>query len=153
MVRYGDEGKAVWFNEYGWNAAPVHFTDEQLIWERVTEEQQAEYTLRGIEYARTEWPWAGVFNIWYFRQVGGADRVLALVVDGDPHDDECFPGALLEGPDGARREPLAADVRKYADGKHLALLKIIAGILGIRLDELRRRRRLVSARLSRYSGP
>ena len=74
-----------------------------------------------------------------FRQAGGNDRMLALVVDGDPHDDECFPEALLEGPDGARREPLAADVRKYADGRHLALLKIIAGMLGIRLDELRRR--------------
>lgn len=70
MEQYDDEDKAVWFNEYGWNAAPVHFTDEQLIWERVTEEQQAEYTLRGIEYARSEWPWAGVFNIWYFRQTG-----------------------------------------------------------------------------------
>src|SRR5690606_12728211 len=34
---------------------------------------------------------------------------------------------------------LAADARKYADGKKLALLKIVAGILGIRLDELRRR--------------
>ena len=36
-------------------------------------------------------------------------------------------------------EPLAADLRKWADGKHLARLKIIAGLLGIRLDDLRRR--------------
>lgn len=70
MVRYGDEEKAIWFNEYGWNAAPESFDDESLIWERVSEEQQAEYTLRGIEMARREWPWAGVFNIWYFRQTG-----------------------------------------------------------------------------------
>jgi hypothetical protein len=70
MERHGDAGKAVWFNEYGWNAAPEYFTDEALIWERVTEEQQAEYTLQGIELARQEWPWAGVFNIWYFRQTG-----------------------------------------------------------------------------------
>jgi polysaccharide biosynthesis protein PslG len=70
MERYGDAGKAVWFNEYGWNAAPVSFGDEALIWKRVSEEEQAEYTLRGIELARETWPWAGVFNIWYFRQTG-----------------------------------------------------------------------------------
>lgn len=79
----------------------------------------------------------------YFREHGGDDRVLALVVDGDPHenaeDDGCFPEAMLTAADGTRREPLAADVRRYADGKHLALLKIIAGLLGVRLDELRRR--------------
>jgi hypothetical protein len=70
MERYGDEDKAIWFNEYGWNAAPAYFEDEALIWERVSEEKQAEYTLRGIELARQDWPWAGVFNIWYFRQTG-----------------------------------------------------------------------------------
>ncbi len=70
MERYGDEDKAVWFNEYGWNAAPASFPEEKLIWERVSEEEQAEYTLRGIDLARQDWPWAGVFNIWYFRQTG-----------------------------------------------------------------------------------
>jgi hypothetical protein len=70
MARYGDDGKAVWFNEYGWNASPATFTEEELIWKRVTEEQQAEYLLRGIAMARQEWPWAGVFNIWFFRHVG-----------------------------------------------------------------------------------
>jgi hypothetical protein len=70
MERYGDEEKAVWFNEYGWNAAPAGFEEEQLTWKRVSEEEQAEYTLQGIELAREEWPWAGVFNVWYFRQTG-----------------------------------------------------------------------------------
>jgi hypothetical protein len=70
MERYGDEGKAVWFNEYGWNAAPDYFAEEQLTWKQVSEEEQADYTLRGIAFAREEWPWAGVFNIWYFRQTG-----------------------------------------------------------------------------------
>ena len=65
-----------------------------------------------------------------------------LVVDGDPGSesaDGCFPPALLESGDGGRREPLAADLRRYADGRQLALLKIVAGLLGIRLDLLRRR--------------
>jgi hypothetical protein len=70
MERYGDAEKAVWFNEYGWNAAPASFAQDALTWQRVTEEQQATYTLQGVEYAQENWPWAGVFNIWYFRQVG-----------------------------------------------------------------------------------
>jgi polysaccharide biosynthesis protein PslG len=70
MEQNGDEGKAIWFNEYGWNAAPPSFSDEALVWKRVGEREQAEYTLRGIDFARREWPWAGVFNVWYFRQTG-----------------------------------------------------------------------------------
>jgi hypothetical protein len=70
MEEHGDGGKAIWFNEYGWNAAPASFPDDKLIWKRVSEEEQAAYTLRGIEMARSQWPWAGVFNVWYFRQVG-----------------------------------------------------------------------------------
>jgi polysaccharide biosynthesis protein PslG len=70
MERYGDEDKPVWINEYGWNAAPASFPDELLTWERVTEQEQAEYTVRGIAWAREHWPWLGVVNIWYFRQVG-----------------------------------------------------------------------------------
>jgi hypothetical protein len=70
MERYGNAGKAIWINEYGWNAAPASFPRELLPWERVSETQQAEYTVRGIEWARAHWPWLGVVNIWYFRQVG-----------------------------------------------------------------------------------
>jgi len=70
MVAQGDGNKAIWFNEYGWNAAPETLPDEALIWERVSEEEQADYSLRGIEFAQDNWPWAGVFNIWYFRQTG-----------------------------------------------------------------------------------
>lgn len=78
-----------------------------------------------------------------YRKIGRGDRILALVVDGDPLGEDpteaCFPPALLESSDGGGHEPLAADVRRYADGKRLALLKIIAGMLGIRLDRLRQR--------------
>jgi hypothetical protein len=67
MQDNGDGGKAIWFNEYGWNASPSSITS---IWGQVTPEQQADYTVRGIQYAREHWPWAGVFTIWYLRQVG-----------------------------------------------------------------------------------
>jgi hypothetical protein len=70
MVKNGDDKKAVWFNEYGWNASPPSMPKERLIWGRVTDQQQAEYTVGGIEYAREHWPWAGAFTIWYLRQVG-----------------------------------------------------------------------------------
>ena len=70
MERHGDSGTPMWFNEYGWNASPEDFPKEQLVWQRVGEQDQADYTVRGIEYAQERWPWAGVFNIWYFRQVG-----------------------------------------------------------------------------------
>lgn len=72
MVKNGDSNKAVWFNEYGWNASPPDITD--VPWGRVTAEQQGDYTVRGIQYARQNWPWAGVFTIWYLRQVGDIPR-------------------------------------------------------------------------------
>lgn len=106
---------------------------------RITEElEQSEFLVVICSPAAAKSRWVNE-EVRHFRQAGNQDRVLALVVDGDPLGDVCFPESVLEGPDGARREPLAADVRKYADGKHLALLKIIAGMLGVRLDELRRR--------------
>jgi hypothetical protein len=70
MERYGDQDKAIWFNEYAWNAAPDWFAEQDLYWQRVSEEEQALYTVQGFKYARQNWPWAGVFFIWYFRQVG-----------------------------------------------------------------------------------
>ena len=70
MERYDDGDKAIWFNEFGWNAAPDTFAEEELKWGRVSEKEQADYALRALEMARNGWPWAGVFNFWYFRQVG-----------------------------------------------------------------------------------
>jgi hypothetical protein len=70
MERYDDADKPIWINEYGWNAAPASFPKELLTWERVGEAEQAEYTVRGITWGREQWPWLGVVNIWYFRQVG-----------------------------------------------------------------------------------
>ena len=70
MGRNGDAGKPVWLNEYAWNASPPDIPASEVPWQRVTEEQQATYTIAGIRYMRDHWPWLGVVNIWYFRQVG-----------------------------------------------------------------------------------
>ena len=70
MEKNGDANKAVWFNEYGWNASPTEIPKEERIWQRVTEKQQADWTIEGVQRALRDWPWAGVFCTWYFRQVG-----------------------------------------------------------------------------------
>lgn len=78
-----------------------------------------------------------------FRSQEGGDRVFAMIVDGSAttghHGQTCFPPALLEDGIVESHEPLAADPRKWADGKTLAKLKLVAGILGLRLDDLRQR--------------
>jgi tetratricopeptide (TPR) repeat protein len=90
-----------------------------------------------------------------FKRLGKSHRIFSLVVDGEPGasasadpqlaDLECFPKALIYrlGEDGnlteERGEPIAADVRPRKDRKQDALLKLLAGMLGIGLDELKRR--------------
>ncbi|MDR3418963.1 MAG: TIR domain-containing protein [Nevskia sp.] len=79
-----------------------------------------------------------------FRELGRGERILCLIVDGEPHADlqpgkgflECFPPSLCAD---SGWEPIAADVRPGRDGRIAAKQKIIAGLLGLGLDELRRR--------------
>jgi hypothetical protein len=88
-----------------------------------------------------------------YKSMGREDRVFCLIVDGEPNVSagsgllECFPRAVLvrlnergelsEEP----AEPIAADAREGKDGKQNALLKLIAGIVGVPYDELRQRER------------
>jgi tetratricopeptide (TPR) repeat protein len=88
-----------------------------------------------------------------FKRIHGEGRVLALVVAGEPGisvgeqtaDDESFPLALrfrLDDAGNLSNTPvmhIAADLRPNADGKRLALLKLLAGLTGLQLDELVRR--------------
>lgn len=70
-----------------------------------------------------------------FRELHPDAPVLAAVRAGEPAD--CFPPSLHRmGGDGVALEPLAADFRRGRDGEHLGLLKLVAGILGLGLDEL-----------------
>ena len=71
-----------------------------------------------------------------FQALGRADRVFAVVVDGEPNagdERECFPPALRD------TEPLAADARPEGDGKRDARLKLLAGMLGVGFDALKQR--------------
>ena len=89
-------------------------------------------------------------EIKHYKRLGRAERVLALIVDGEPYaaargrpERECFPEALRYelGADGelsdTPAEPLAADLRRGGDGRSNAKLKLIAGILGVGFDQLR----------------
>jgi len=75
-----------------------------------------------------------------FARLGRSKQIFCIIVDGEPADDGsvsgCLPPALAEI---GFNEPLAADARKWADGKQAAKLKLVAGMLGLRLDELRQR--------------
>jgi len=78
-----------------------------------------------------------------FQASGRAHRIFTLIVAGGtkPAAPDCaFPPALLVAEDGTRLpEPLAADPAEHADGRRGALLKIAAGLLGVGIDQLRRR--------------
>jgi tetratricopeptide (TPR) repeat protein len=88
-----------------------------------------------------------------FKRLGRSHRIFALIVAGEPGasvnpaqaDLECFPPALIRvlGADGAltedRSEPIAADVRPGKDSRVAAHLKLLAGMLGVGFDDLRRR--------------
>lgn len=97
-------------------------------------------------------PWVNQ-EIVEFKKLHGEARVLALIAAGEPfasrmpgrEAEECFPAALRfaltpEGlPQGEALEPVAADLRAQGDGKHLATLKLVAGMVGVGVDELVRR--------------
>ena len=75
-----------------------------------------------------------------FASLGRQKQIFCIIVDGEPAGNgrasTCFPAALSEI---GLQEPLAADARKWADGRRLSKLKLVAGMLGLPLDQLRRR--------------
>ncbi len=89
-------------------------------------------------------PWVNE-EIRRFKAERGEDRILAVIVGGDPfaserpggEAQECFPQALRHRhADGERIEPIAADLRPGRDTLRAAVLKLVAGVLDIELDEL-----------------
>jgi YD repeat-containing protein len=90
-------------------------------------------------------------EIAFFRALGRGDRILALLVDGEPED--AFPPELLQADD----EPIAADVRPRKDEtrsatERRAFLRIAAGLLGVRFDDLARREHQRRVRTQRLWG-
>lgn len=89
-------------------------------------------------------------EIRYFQALGRQDKILTLLIEGEPN--ESFPSDLFkvhEKKTGNREkiygaEPYAADVRpspyyKKSQLNRMAKLKIIASLLGVHYDDLRQR--------------
>ena len=107
-----------------------------------------------------------------FKRVHPEGCIIAAIVGGEPfasempgrEAEECFPPALRQKYDrrgratGKRAEPLAADLREQGDGRRLGFLKIVAGMLGLGLDDLvqrdhlRRQRRLAGIAVGSVAG-
>ncbi|HEY2139074.1 MAG TPA: TIR domain-containing protein, partial [Chthoniobacterales bacterium] len=98
--------------------------------------------------------WVGE-EIKAFKRLGREDRILALIVDGEPNaadgkpgfqpENECFHEALrYRWSDQAElsaipTEPIAADAREGKDGRNNAKLKLLAGLLAVNYDDLKQR--------------
>lgn len=97
-------------------------------------------------------------EIAWFKRHRTKERILALVIDGEPgvslrqgtrpleSPHECFPPTLLYQVDERLQPtervedlPLAADARRSGDGKRLARLKLAAALLGLGLGTLVKR--------------
>lgn len=89
-------------------------------------------------------------EIAWFRRHHPERPVFAFVVDGDPAADPrvdparaAFPANLaradVDDAGGPLGEPLAADARAQGDGFAPAFLKLVAGLLSLRYDDLRQR--------------
>ena len=89
----------------------------------------------------------------YFKQLGRSGNIFCFIIDGFPnisdadnHEDrECFPAAVRYEIDKDGNltsnsiEPIAADCREERDGKKNAIIKLIAGLIGVGFDQLKQR--------------
>lgn len=85
-----------------------------------------------------------------FKRVHPDACIFAVIASGEPfasempgrEDEECFPPALRykydrRGRQTAKRaEPLAADLRESGGGRRTGFLRLVAGMIGVGLDEL-----------------
>jgi eukaryotic-like serine/threonine-protein kinase len=119
--------------------------------------------------ARSRWTNA---EIEAFKRARPEGCIFAAIVDGEPfasdlagrEEEECLPQALRYRYDRRGRptthkaEPLAADLRGTGEVRRLGFLKLVAGMLGLGLDELvqrdtiRRQRRLAAVAGSSLVG-
>src|SRR3954447_23734408 len=99
------------------------------------------------EAAKSRWTNAEIES---FKRTRPEGCLLAAAAAGEPfasdiggrEEGECFPPALRFKYDrrghrtAKRAEPLAADFREEGEGRRMAFLKLVAGMLGLGLDEL-----------------
>jgi tetratricopeptide (TPR) repeat protein len=144
-------------------------TDLGALLRAALEQSQCQIIICSPKAAKSRWVNEEILS---FKRLGREDRIFCLIVGGEPYasgmpgreDEECFPpaarfklredGELSDVP----TEPIAADARPGKDGKQNAKLKIIAGLLAVGFDALRRReaqrrnRRLVAVASGAMGG-
>ncbi|MBT9485959.1 MAG: TIR domain-containing protein [Rubrivivax sp.] len=90
-----------------------------------------------------------------FKALHGESRVFCLIIDGEPNasdqpataHQECFVPSVRHRIDAQgrltdqRAEPIAADARPQRDPAQAALLKLVAGLVGVDFDALQQRHR------------
>lgn len=86
MVENRDANKLLWASEWGWNSLPAHWMGLPSIWGSVTEQNQIQYVISGLQRAESEWPWLGGMILQHWQPQAEPD---------DPHW-----GFALIGPDG-----------------------------------------------------
>ena len=94
-----------------------------------------------------------------FKRIRPDGCIFAAIVDGEPfasdipgrETEECLPRALRfkydrrGRPTAKRAEPLAADLRGDSEDRRMGFLKLVAGMLGVGLDDLVRRADIAAA--------
>ena len=114
--------------------------------------QQSRYLIVICSPSAATSPWINE-EVLEFKRLGRENRILCLIVDGEPNvtdkvnisEAECFCEALRYKTDAngqlteQHTEPIAADLRPGKDGKDASKLKILAGLLGVSFDDLRQR--------------
>ena len=131
--------------------------------------ENSEFLICICSPAARESKWVNL-EIAAFRRLHGDRRVLCVIADGEPYvaSDparahlECMPPALglrdttVDEAADSSVEHVAADARAAGDGRKAALLKTIAGLIGVGLDEVvqrdAQRRMLRMLGLSAVSG-
>lgn len=94
---------------------------------------QADYLIVICSPDAAKSQWVGR-EIEVFRALHGDRRILAALMSGDP--ETSFPPALRHGAHDSAIEPLAADFRPGASGGRMAMLRLVAPMAGVHLDDL-----------------
>jgi polysaccharide biosynthesis protein PslG len=72
MLKHGDSAKPIWFTEFGWSSHPN--TGGESNWELgVSLQQQADYTIRAIKYARANFPYVTTMILYNDRNRDSGD--------------------------------------------------------------------------------
>ncbi|HEX6291487.1 MAG TPA: O-antigen ligase family protein [Herpetosiphonaceae bacterium] len=165
MVRNGDERKAIWVSELGWNSAPKTLGPAALTWgEPVSEELKGTYLVQAMQRAEREWPWMGPMCIWMFRWGGEPPNPsdptpFFQLVDFDFNPLPAYTivkdhltTAGQAQPDAARRNPVATAATAIGAGLVVAagawLLPALAALSADVERRSRTRRRAVGGQLA-----